>query len=1098
MRILASTMLLVMRGVRADDSTDYPDSCYYNQWGSGICGDMCIYGRGDKCYCQSYTDSFRPYDTDEHCCLNPGGEGCSTDRYGDGHCSEGRKLSKSSACNTTMGPRCYNSYQHSKYIGRKSHYTCPDTCVPWEEMCQGVSWCEGDHQVCGPDLRCPPLHYEGEFWPAIYSSLVPGHHYCIDNSSITDDGKFDSIDRSDETRVSQSPLDLNITSFTPCNDTNGFYIESGLMCGTNCRWSSRWCLDGGNWNWQLATCDTGSRKIRTNNPTLCRDPRVWANVSCSEYYRDGRVMKYGLRCSGQNMRCVYPWYTWHRGLTQSSGWATQCPDKSDQVFNSSLTCRQHLQQNIDLYTQRFCNENYSDYQSEPICLSSNKYELLSGKDKSYTDPHSCQSSCSVPSPDCLACSNSSYFPCHKSGQCVHPDLKCDGHPQCKSGEDEELSMCKDKFLKMKIIHPLATFRCPSLFYENMFILATPLNNKSECWNGEDEIVTGDNSTMILVISAIFMILVYIALKYSGLAKKMLSADNQNIVSRVQSDQIHQNILDYTILKSYSENHEQNEIIAKTNIHILNSLHTQKVDDNTSMCKLFYELEQEIHEYDESEIHLCLHKKMGPKVVENILDSGEPGCTAGFIEGFENCVGRRLIMELQDKITSSLIIKEIIGTTFGVIKLMAKYVDLFKDTALSIIMLHAVGSFQSIWEYKTNFSSVIVMTMFLSVLIPLLFSTLNLIINRKKVINESNFSKSRKYLTMTVCLIASFLNPIILDAYYQELKEDVRKLSENHDIRVMTTLRKCRNIKNQIVTFHKTELGQSILFLRSFLQFDENSNISNHPLFVGFEVIVQVTVTILVLLLNRTKTPTTGGLEIIFDEGNTWDAQTILAVSVTWSLLSTIKMQTSITILDKGFCPTTSKLVVLAWASFATLRRILSLVTMFIPSMGLCSLLHHWQWEQVPFKFAEKVRPGGKISLFGLNETVLWSQLHRWTDGTPPSYNQYTLLTLQETFNALMVVSIFQFIAIIIAKCCISKDFRDEEHKTNKVIHTLENLNFASPFRDWDDGDFSVQQFRERATAVRSEMIWTQTINFIATLLMMVPLWYTGMYSITNI
>ena len=104
---------------------------------------------------------------------------------------------------------------------------------------------------------------------------------------------------------------------------------------------------------------------------------------------------------------------------------------------------------------------------------------------------------------------------------------------------------------------------------------------------------------------------------------------------------------------------------------------------------------------------------------------------------------------------------------------------------------------------------------LEILIPLLLSTLSLIINRKKVINENNFSKSRKYLTMTVCWIASFLNPIILDAYYQELKEDVRKLSENHDIRVMTTLRKCRNIKNQIVTFHKTELGQSILLLRFF-------------------------------------------------------------------------------------------------------------------------------------------------------------------------------------------------------------------------------------------------------------------------------------------
>ena len=41
----------------------------------------------------------------------------------------------------------------------------------------------------------------------------------------------------------------------------------------------------------------------------------------------------------------------------------------------------------------------------------------------------------------------------------------------------------------------------------------------------------------------------------------------------------------------------------------------------------------------------------------------------------------------------------------------------------------------------------------------------------------------------------------------ELKEDIRKLTQNHDILAKTILRKCRDIKNQIVTFHKTELGQ---------------------------------------------------------------------------------------------------------------------------------------------------------------------------------------------------------------------------------------------------------------------------------------------------
>ena len=48
------------------------------------------------------------------------------------------------------------------------------------------------------------------------------------------------------------------------------------------------------------------------------------------------------------------------------------------------------------------------------------------------------------------------------------------------------------------------------------------------------------------------------------------------------------------------------------------------------------------------------------------------------------------------------------------------------------------------------------------------------------------------------------------------------------------------------------------------------------------------------------------------------------------------------------------------------------------------------------------------------------------------------------------------------KFWISKDFREEFHWTNKGIHVLENLNFASPFRDWDDGDYTIEEFKERA------------------------------------
>ena len=263
------------------------------------------------------------------------------------------------------------------------------------------------------------------------------------------------------------------------------------------------------------------------------------------------------------------------------------------------------------------------------------------------------------------------------------------------------------------------------------------------------------------------------------------------------------------------------------------------------------------------------------------------------------------------------------------------------------------------------------------------------------------------------------------------------------------------------------------------------------------MIVQVTVQILVLLLNRTDTPTTGGLETIFDDGKKIDSTTVvLILSILWSLFSSIKTHTNLTILEKGFCPITSKLVVLAWATFATLRRVLSLITLFIPSMGLFSLLHHHRWDQVQYSKFFTDRPDFKISLYGLNETIYWSDLDRWdyTDQenpTPPAYSTYTHMSLHHTFIALIILTIVQFMVIFVVKIWISKDFREECHWTNKGIHVLENLNFASPFRDWDDGDYTIQEFKERARAVRKEMIWTQAINVLTTMTMLVPLWYTG-------
>ena len=189
---------------------------------------------------------------------------------------------------------------------------------------------------------------------------------------------------------------------------------------------------------------------------------------------------YGSRCTS-NMACTYPWYTQYKG----DAFNPKCSDRSDEIFEKGLTCSQHLQKHIEFHQEKFCNVNYPDVQNRQICFI-NKTQWLS-RYPSYPDPHNCQSSCANSSSglDCVACSNSSYFSCFKSGHCVPHALVCDGHPQCPNGEDENLDLdnCHKKYIENNIVKPYASYRCESPFYSGMEIYSTPCNNKIECAGG---------------------------------------------------------------------------------------------------------------------------------------------------------------------------------------------------------------------------------------------------------------------------------------------------------------------------------------------------------------------------------------------------------------------------------------------------------------------------------------------------------------------------------------------------------------------------------------------------------------------------------------
>ena len=82
------------------------------------------------------------------------------------------------------------------------------------------------------------------------------------------------------------------------------------------------------------------------------------------------------------------------------------------------------------------------------------------------------------------------------------------------------------------------------------------------------------------------------------------------------------------LGRYETDHDNPNVINKVNIYLLRKILTQNLDITEQMCRQFYDLEVKIHWgigsiNRDSEIFMCLHKRLYPKIIQNLVDAKFP-------------------------------------------------------------------------------------------------------------------------------------------------------------------------------------------------------------------------------------------------------------------------------------------------------------------------------------------------------------------------------------------------------------------------------------------------------------------------------------------
>ena len=248
-------------------------------------------------------------------------------------------------------------------------------------------------------------------------------------------------------------------------------------------------------------------------------------------------------------------------------------------------------------------------------------------------------------------------------------------------------------------------------------------------------------------------------------------------------------------------------------------------------------------------------------------------------------------------------------------------------------------------------------------------------------------------------------------------------------------------------------------------------------------------------------------------GQCLSIQAAVTLSILSNLYTCLSVYTKAIQIEKAHFPFTSRLAIMLFAAFGTLRRVGTMAAFFVPYLGLLSLLQHWRAEQTPWKARNRTFYEGDViqivpidysaDTLYLNDniTVAWSELNRadYSDPAtpiPPSYTLYTGISVGPAFGVFCLICCLHFLSILIGKYFTVEGLFKKQNLLEAVVHAMENANLPYPVQDWDilrgrAEYYRVRSYRQASRKVRKEMFITITINYFWGFIKLIPIFHAG-------